>query len=143
MKKVILFAVIVLGFATAAQAQCAGKSGETAAASCCSKGKTSTAAITIEPAQAVGADIEQRTNASGEVSYVRKVVDASTGAVSFKEVEYCTKTNQFIDAEASLATNAGKKGNCADDAKSGCCSKSGSASVEEPAQKGKARGRKA
>jgi DNA replication initiation complex subunit (GINS family) len=141
MKKLLLLAVVVFGIAATAQAQCAGKSGDTAAASCCSKGKTSTAALVTEPVQVIGADIEQRSNAAGEVSYVRKVVDTNSGAVSYKDVEYCTKTNQFVDVDASVASQS-KKANCADDAKAGCCSKSG-AEASEPAAKGKAKGKRA
>ena len=94
-----------------------------AAASCCSsKSKVSTASADATPS--IGADIEQRTNAAGEVSYVRKVVNAETGAISYADVEYCTKTNQFV--EASTTAVEAKKTGCADGEKAdaGCCSKS-------------------
>lgn len=123
MKRVILFFALVFGVAMAAEAQSCGSKASTAgasAASCCSKGKASTASADATPS--IGADIEQRTNAAGEVSYVRKVVNAETGAVSYTAVEYCTKTNQFIDA-GTAAKEA--KAHCADGEKAaaGCCSK--------------------
>lgn len=126
MKNAILFLVFVFGMAMTVQAQsCGSKKVEdgSAAASCCSKGKAAGSA-SVDAVKGVGmggADIEQRTNAAGEVSYVRKVVNQETGAVSFTAVEYCTKTNQFIDAGATTAVEA--KANCSDAEKAGCCSK--------------------
>ena len=137
MKKAILFFAFVLGVSFAAQAQCSGSkaSTDTAAASCCSKAKASTASA--DAVKATGADVEQRTNAAGEVSYVRKMVNAETGAVSFKAVEYCTKTNQFVDvadasgaapAAAAGSASGSSKASCASgEAKAGCCSKAGAA----------------
>ena len=128
MKKAILFFAFVFGIVLAADAQCSksASAGATGAA-CCSKGKASTSAsasAAVEaPVQNIGADVEQRTNANGEVSYVRRVVNAETGAVTFKDVEYCTKTNQFIDAGTASAETK-DKAHCADGnaAKAGCCS---------------------
>ncbi len=139
MKKAILFFALVFGVAFAANAQCSSKSASTgtAAASCCSKGKASTSMTSADATQQnIGADIEQRTNAAGEVSYVRKVVDAGTGAVSYKAVEYCTKTNQFIDADQA-ATDTKEKAHCAEgsEAKAGCCS--GGAKTDAASSKGK------
>lgn len=143
MKKAILFFAFVLGVSFAAQAQCSGSkaSTDTAAASCCSKAKASTASA--DAVKATGADVEQRTNAAGEVSYVRKMVNAETGAVSFKAVEYCTKTNQFVDvadasgaapAAAAGSASGSSKASCASgEAKAGCCSKTGAA--EAPTSK--------
>lgn len=128
MKNAILFFLFVFGFALTAQAQsCGSKKAEdgsaSAAASCCSKGKAAGSA-SVDAVKGVGmggADIEQRTNASGEVSYVRKVVNQETGAVSFTAVEYCTKTNQFVDADGAAPVEA--KANCSGAEKAGCCSK--------------------
>lgn len=143
MKKAILFFAFVLGVSFAAQAQCSGSKTETgtAAASCCSKAKASTASV--DAVKAVGSDVEQRTNAAGEVSYVRKMVNAETGAVSYKAVEYCTKSNQFVDAAdasgaapaaAAGSASGGSKASCSSgEAKAGCCSKAGAA--EAPASK--------
>jgi hypothetical protein len=137
MKKAILFFAFVLGLSFAAQAQCSGSKASTgtAAAACCSKAKASTASA--DAVKATGADVEQRTNAAGEVSYVRKMVNAETGAVSFKAVEYCTKTNQFVDvadasgaapAAAAGSASGSSKASCASgEAKAGCCSKAGAA----------------
>lgn len=144
MKKAILFFAFVLGVSFAAQAQCSGSKASTgtASAACCSKAKASTASA--DAVKATGADVEQRTNAAGEVSYVRKVVNAETGAVSFKAVEYCTKTNQFVDvadasgaapATAAGSASGGSKASCAaGEAKAGCCS-SKTGSAEAPASK--------
>ncbi len=75
----------------------------------------------------MGADIEQRTDAAGQVSYVRKVVNAENGAITYKAVEYCTKTNAFVDvaAEAQTEVKDKDKAHCAEGAaKAGCCSSS-------------------
>ncbi len=127
MKKAILFFAFVFGIVLAADAQCSksASAGATGAA-CCSKGKASSTAMASAaaemPMQNIGADVEQRTNANGETSYVRRVVDTETGAVTFKDVEYCTKTNQFIDAGTASA-EVKDKANCAGgEAKAGCCS---------------------
>ncbi len=131
MKRAILFFAFLIGIALSADAQCS-KSTSTAAASCCSKGKTSTSSA--DAGQTIGADIEQRTNAAGEVSYVRKMVHAETGAVSYKAVEYCTKTNQFVDA-GSAADEVKDKAGCADGAeKAGCCSGGAKTGVAPPAK---------
>lgn len=144
MKKAILFFALVFGVAIAAQAQCSGSkaSTDTAAASCCSKAKASTASA--DAVKSVGSDIEQRTNAAGEVSYVRKVVNAETGAVSYKAVEYCTKSNQFVDAagaapEAAMGSASGEgKSSCSSgEAKAGCCSSKTSAAEVPASRKGK------
>jgi DNA replication initiation complex subunit (GINS family) len=127
MKKAILFFAFVFGIVVAADAQCSkSASAETAGAACCSKGKASASATATSavdtPVQNIGADVEQRTNANGEVSYVRRVVDTESGAVTFKDVEYCTKTNQFIDA-GTASVEAKDKAGCADGSsgKAACC----------------------
>jgi hypothetical protein len=132
MKNAILFFLFVFGFALTAQAQSCGskkaEDGSAAVSSCCSKSKAAGSA-SVEASKGMGGmDIEQRTNAAGEVSYVRKMVNQETGDISFKAVEYCTKTNQFVDADATTPVEA--KANCSDAEKAGCCSKTKGAAAK-------------
>ena len=82
-------------FAAQAQKSCTAK--KTAGTSCCMA--TAKAAAT---AASLDNDIESRTCAkSGKVSYVKKVVNAETGAVNFEEVKWCTTSKKFINASPS------------------------------------------
>lgn len=111
MKKLFfLFAFLGL-FAFASNAQtkacCASKKSA-------SVEKTSSAATTdIESALAADASIVKKVSNTGEVTYVREEVDASTGKVSHQDVEFCTKSGKFVNVSPSE--------------KAACCTKEGSA----------------
>lgn len=59
-------------------------------------------------AAALQADIMQTTNHStGDVQFLKKKVCAVSGVASYERVEYCSKTNKFVEA-----TTERKKGSC-------------------------------
>ncbi len=139
MKKLFfLFAFIGL-FAFAANAQkkacCASKTASAEKVSC-----TSTA--DAEKAATEDASIVKQVSNTGEVSFARKEVCATTGKVSYTSVEYCTKSNKFVNvspsekaactkaASATKVSSTEKKACCAKGAKAGCDKKAEKASTE-------------
>lgn len=97
MKKLLML-VAFLGLVNMAQAQCT-KSAKTAGtkSACCAK-------TTAAAAKAASLDesIEQRVcEKSGKVSFVKKSVCETSGNVSFADVEYCTKSEKFVNVSPS------------------------------------------
>ncbi|MCB0703789.1 MAG: hypothetical protein KDC34_00705 [Saprospiraceae bacterium] len=102
------------------------------------------------------ASIQARTSAAtGQVSYVRTVMNTETGTTTFQEVEYCTRSGKFVNVSPSekKACTAGKSscagatatgtkaaGCCSSGAQAGaCCSgKSAEAKAAAPATDGEA-----
>ena len=122
-------------FAATAQKACTAKA-KTAKTSCCMATAKATATAAASAAAKYD-DIESRTCAkSGKVSYVRKVVNAETGAVNFEEVKYCTTSKKFINASPSKTSC--KKGTAtATSSKKACtkpCTKSKTAKMETSAK---------
>ena len=117
-------------FAAQAQKSCTAK--KTAGASCCMA--TAKAAST---AASLDNDIEARTCAkSGKVSYVKKVVNAETGAVNFEEVKWCTDSKKFINASPSKAscTKGGKASAASKKACTKPCVKGKASAAAQPAK---------
>ena len=96
------------------------------------------------------ASIVKQVSNTGEVSYTRKEVDATSGKVSYASVEYCTTAKKFINispsegaactknASATKVSSKEKKACCAKGESKACCDKKGKkASTEgtEPDQK--------
>ncbi|MDX1941854.1 MAG: hypothetical protein SFU99_14935 [Saprospiraceae bacterium] len=56
---------------------------------------------TAAKAAALDASIVQKVNhTTGETDYFKKSVSPHTGKVSYTEVEYCTRTGQFVSADS-------------------------------------------
>jgi hypothetical protein len=156
MKKVFfLFAFFgLLAFSANAQSHkgCAGKATTSSEKAAC----YSTAAT---KAASLDQSVEQRVDAkTGEVTFVRKSVCSTSGKVSYAQVEYCNKSNKFVNvspaaqsvaakphcsakSSATAVSATGEKaGCCASKAKTtaaaGCCSgKADKASCAEKASK--------
>lgn len=127
MKKLFfLFAFMgVFTFAATAQTKacCASKN---ASSKVCSK--------TMDSAASADESIVKQVANTGEVSYVRKETCPVTGKVTMTAVEYCTKTNKFVNvspsetnektctksASATKVSSASKKACCAKGDKAGC-----------------------
>ncbi len=127
MKKLFfLFAFLgLVSFAANAQSCKYAKKAKGEKSTCVKSQKAAASAALIDDA------IESRTCAkSGKVSYVRKVVNNETGAVSYQDVEYCTKSKKFINASP-----AGMKATCTKSAKASC-SKSAKATKASMSAKG-------
>jgi len=150
MKK-FLFVFVLLGFTSfALQAQsCGSKEAKTTSSAkmdaCCS----STAAAT---AASLDDSIEKRVDKkTGNVSYVRRTVEASTGKATFVPVEYNAETKQFVNqspdkkaecskeekaachgaGKASTTSADGKKPACCENSTASCCKDSGSKSSKK------------
>ena len=147
MKKLFfLFAFLGLVSLSANAQKCS--SAKSAKATCMKSSKAAATAASLDEA------IESRTCAkSGSVSYVKKVVNSETGAVSYQDVEFCTKSKKFVNvspvanekkmctkgAKASMTAKGGKaccakgakastvsmdgKASCSKGAKAACCAK--------------------
>lgn len=141
MKKVILFLAFFGVVALVnANAQCSGAKASTASnekgAACCAQSSAMKAAANDK-------SIEKRVSPeTGEVSFVRKDVNAESGKVVYSEVEYCTKSGKFINVSPSNKSCCSKTGEasatkvsnekaatCSGEQKAGCCDKSKSASA--------------
>ena len=140
MKQFVLFFFFALLATAGLQAQtksCAATCSKAKMASCTAKGATtSTAAIALGSAddeRAAGAakragNVERRVDPQARtVSYVRKDVCATSGKVSYAEVEYCTKSKAFINVSPT-ATASAKAACCAD--KSKCAAMKGGAKAK-------------
>ena len=135
MKKLfMLFAFIGLVSATSVNAQ-----------TCCSKSKTASAECTAAAAKAatLETDIEKRmVEATGEVYYVRKVVNSDTGT-SYVNVEYNSDSKKFVNVspthtsdsaakpascskESNATATSGKSASCCSKDKGACTKKSAS-----------------
>lgn len=78
--------------------------------------KMSCAASCAAKAASADVNIEKRVNPTTQaVSYVRKDVCGVSGKVSYTDVEYCTKSKQFINVSPSKANMQTKS--CTKDAK--------------------------
>lgn len=124
----------VLAFTASAQTKacCASKD---ASAKACAK--------TVDAAASSDENIVKLVSNEGEVSYVRKEVCAVTGNVSNTPVEYCTKTNKFVNVSPSDANKA----SCAKStsatkvsstSKKACCAKGDKAACAKSASDEKA-----
>ena len=113
----------IFAFATEAQTKacCASKAG----AKVCSK--------TMDKAASADASVVKQVSNKGEVSYVRKEVCPMSGKVSMKQVEYCTKSNKFVNvsptetktactkkASATKVSSTSKKACCKKGSKAAC-----------------------
>jgi len=146
MKKLFfLFAFMGL-FAFVGTAQkkacCASKAGAEKT-SCTSSAAAATdtdsaAAADAEKAALNDASIVKQVSNTGDVSYARKEVCATTGKVSLTSLEYCTKAGKFINASPSdkasctksgaatkVSSTGDKKACCAGADKGACCAKKG------------------
>ena len=141
MKKLFfLFAFMgVFTFAATAQTKacCASKD---ASAKACSK--------TMDSAASADDSIVKQVSNEGEVSYVRKEVCPATGKVTMTAVEYCTKTNKFVNvsptetdkanctksATATKVSSTSKKACCAKGNKAGCTKNASTEKVETGAK---------
>jgi len=61
-------------------------------------------------AAAMDDNIIKQVSATGDVTFLKKETCAATGKVSYTNVEYCSKTHQFIAVAAS--NNFTSKGSC-------------------------------
>lgn len=100
---------------------------------------TSVSAEELDKALTADASIVKQVSNTGEVSFARKEVCATSGKVSFTGVEYCTKAGKFVNVSPSDAENTSctknasatkvsskdKKACCAGGEKAGCCAKKG------------------
>ena len=157
MKQFFLLLVFAV-FATAgafAQKSCSATCTKSAQATCAKGAKASATAAAIpmgskaDEMAAVAVrqnpDVERRVNTEARtVSYVRKNVCATSGTVSYADVEYCTKSKKFVNVSptamaaaaakpACCASKATCKTSCADCAKGkpcGKCTKSADAATE-------------
>ena len=94
-KLLILFAF--LGFvAINADAQSCTSAKKTTSASC-TKDKASCASTAAAKAASLDENISKRVSNTGEVVYVKKSVCGTSGKVSYTAVEYCTKSNKFVN----------------------------------------------
>ena len=124
MKQLTVVFALLLGFGmmSSVQAQSCQKS----ASACCKKSASTASADkamapgTVEAAAklaSLDASIETRTcDKSGSVSYVRKVKDETTGAVTYADVAYDQELGQFVNVSPKTA-----KACCAKAVSSGCC----------------------
>jgi len=117
----VLFALLLgIGMSTV-QAQncqktsaCCKKSGSVATTSTTQKAGSSEAAAKLA---SIDETIETRTcEKSGTVSYVRKVVNGETGAVTFADVTYDSDLGQFVNVSPTMAKSC-----CTQKAGSACC----------------------
>ena len=121
MKKFLFFLALTVGLGISAQAQNCSKS----QASCCKKGASAAAAEKVHDSGTTDAamklasldeTIEVRTcEKSGSVSYVKKVVNVETGAVSYDDVMYDSELGKFVNVapgKACCAKGAAMPGCC-------------------------------
>ena len=108
MKKILFFFAFLLMVGATAQAQTEGKSCakkcDKSAKACTKSADTKVAAALTEAEIAADADetIQVRECAmSGAKSYYQKSVWASSGSVSWSEVEYCNKSKAFKQVAAA------------------------------------------
>ena len=126
-KLLILFAF--LGFvAINADAQSCTSAKKTTSASC-TKDKASCTSTAAAKAASLDENITKRVSKTGEVVYVKKSVCGTSGKVSYTAVEYCTKSNKFVNVSpkekascssskaGAVKTSATTKGE-----KAACCS---------------------
>ena len=79
----------------------------------------------METASVDDPSIEKRVDEkSGKTFFVRKSVDASTGEVSYTDVEYCTHSGKFVNVSPQTAASCQKDGAKA----ASCCAKGAKAS---------------
>lgn len=123
MKRLTLFLALVLGVGlSTAQAQKCSKAQKAACAKSQSaavvdKGHCSGSADAAAKLASLDDSIESRTCAtSGNVSYVRKVVNQDTGEASFTDVTYDSELGKFVNVSPSAA-----KACCAKGVATGCC----------------------
>lgn len=135
MKRVLLFFALLGTFALAANAQskacCAGKKASDKTESCL---KADQAAM--DEAAADDASIVKQVSKDGEVKYLRKEINEKTGEVTYVDVEFCTKSNKFVNvspsegnpscctktAKAKKASRKdGEKACCSEEEKKACC----------------------
>jgi hypothetical protein len=131
MKKLfMLFAFIGLVSATSVSAQ-----------TCCSKSKTASASCSAAAATAASleTDIEKRmVEATGEVFYVRKVVNSDSGT-TYVNVEYNSDTKKFVnvspshDSDTAAKPASCSKGSAASGKSASCCSKDKGACTKKSA----------
>jgi hypothetical protein len=155
MKKVFfLFAFFgLLAFTANAQTHkgCAGKATTSSEKATC----YSTAAT---KAASLDQTVEQRLDAkTGQVTFVRKSVCATSGKVSYAQVEFCNKSKKFVNvspaaaktvaaekpqcsakASATAVSATGEKASCASKAsdKAGCCASKAKATSTSTAAAG-------
>lgn len=98
----IVFLVSFLGlFAFAANAQtksCCASKAEAKTETSSADGSSCSTSAEAEKAAALDASIVKQVSNTGEVSYARKEVEATSGKVTFVAVEYCSKSEKFMDA---------------------------------------------
>ena len=136
-----LFALIgTVGLQAQAKKSCAATCSKAKMAACSAKGGEKVAAAqlrlgSVDDERAAGAakragNVERRVDLEAKtVSYVRKDVCATSGQVSYADVEYCTKSKQFINVSPTAVAGA----------KAACCSKGAAGQCADKSQGAKAK----
>ena len=110
---------------------------------CCAKGASAkVCAKTMDKAASADASIVKQVSNKGDVSYVRKEVCPVTGKTTMKSVEYCTKSNKFVNVSPSEMKKACSKSASAtkvsSTSKKACCAKGKKAACTKSATTKKA-----